>query len=278
MKHHPVVKWQIVGIAAVMLGGQAALLPSQPADGLPQVPQSSSAPPVNSGFQPTAENIADSLMAHQRYQAAIEEYKKAPMNPETLNKLGVAYQLLFDTHEAGRCYHEALRMDPHNAKYLNNLGSIYMADKEYSTAVRTFRRAVKYDPHSALYQKNLGTALFADRNYKKGWIAYQQALKLDPEIFDHSTSVRVENPGTIQDRGAMNFYMAKGCMKAGLQDRAIEYLRLALNEGFTTPKKIIADVEFEPLRKVPAFQQMMAAQGVYLTSTSAHPEHQPVQQ
>jgi hypothetical protein len=59
----------------------------------------------------------------------------------------------------------------------------------------------------------------------------------------------------------MNFYMAKGCVRAGMNDRAIEYLRMALNEGFTSPKKIIADSEFAALRDVPAFQQLLAAQG-----------------
>lgn len=273
MKPMTALRWRIVGIAAAVLCAQAASIPGQPA-GNP-MPQNSPTSPVSSTFQPTHENIADSLMAHQRYQAAIEQYKLAPGSPEVLNKMGVAYQLLFDVDAAGKCYKEALRKEPKNAKYLNNMGSIYMAQKEYSTAVKTYRKAVKYDPDSALYQKNLGTALFADRDYKRGWVAYQQALKLDPEIFDHSASVRVENPGSIQDRGAMNFYMAKSCVKAGLPERAIEYLRLALNEGFTTPKKIIADAEFDPLRKVPAFQQMMEAQGVYLNGISAHA---PVQQ
>jgi hypothetical protein len=59
----------------------------------------------------------------------------------------------------------------------------------------------------------------------------------------------------------MNYYMAKGCVRAGQNDRAIEYLRMALNEGFTTPKKIIADAEFAALRGLPAFQQLLAAQG-----------------
>ena len=210
-------------------------------------------------------------MARQQYQAAIEQYKQAPPEPEVLNKMGVAYQLLYNTRDASRCYKEALRSDPRNPKYLNNMGSVYMADKEYGRAVKTFRRASRLDPTSGLYQKNLGTALFADRDYKKGWVAYQEALKLDPEIFDRSSSVQVENPGTIQDRGAMNYYMAKGCMKAGLPERAIGYLRLALNEGFTTPKKVIADAEFNPLHKMPAFVEMMAAQGVYLNGISAHP-------
>ncbi len=44
----------------------------------------------------------------------------------------------------------------------------------------------------------------------------------------------------------MNFYMAKSCARAGMNDRAIEFLRLALNEGFTeaSPKRVNADREF----------------------------------
>ena len=44
-------------------------------------------------------------------------------------------------------------------------------------------------------------------------------------------------------------------------DRAIEYLRSALNEGFTNPKKIVADSEFAGLRGLPAFEQLLAGQG-----------------
>jgi hypothetical protein len=58
----------------------------------------------------------------------------------------------------------------------------------------------------------------------------------------------------------MNYYMAKGCLRAGMTSRAIEYLRMALNEGFTSPKKIAADNEFAGLRGVPAFEQLLAAQ------------------
>lgn len=265
--------WWFVGLAALALGLPTAPVPAQIATSAPL--QMTPAPSAIPGFHPTHEDIGDSLMARGQYQAAIEQYKQATPSAELLNKTGVAYQLLYNTGDAARCYKEALREDPNNPKYLNNMGSVYMSNREYGRAVRSFRRAARLDSTSALYQKNLGTALFADRSYKKGWVAYQAALKLDPQIFDHSTSIRIENPGTIQDRGAMNYYMAKGCMKAGLPERAIEYLRLALNEGFTTPKKVIADTEFDSLHKMPAFLQMMAAQGVYLNGISAHP---PVQQ
>ena len=222
-------------------------------------------PIVKEQFHPTPEQVGDSLMAHQRYQAAIEEYKKAaPESVTALNKMGVAYQLMFNTSDAAKCYQAALKRDPKNAIAWNNMGSIYMSQKLYATAEKTYKKAVKLEPKSALFRKNLGTALLAARKYKKGWQAYQEALALDPNVFARGSSIRVENPSSLQDRGAMNFYMAKGCLKAGMPEKAIYYLRLALNEGFTTPKKILADAELASLHDNPEFQQMMAAQGVYL--------------
>lgn len=235
-----------------------------------QVPSPIPAQSVTSPqFKPTPEQIGDSLMARQRYQAAIEAYKTAPQNSsEAWNKMGVAYQLMLNVDDAARCYQEALKLDPKNSVAMNNLGSVYMARKDFGRAEKSYRKALKLDPKSALFHKNLGTALLSERKYKKGWESYQTALSIDPAIFDHSSSVRVENPASIQDRGAMNYYMAKSCVKAGMTARAIDYLRLALNEGFTTPKKILADAELASLKTVPAFQQLLASQGVYLTPSA----------
>jgi tetratricopeptide (TPR) repeat protein len=232
-----------------------------------QAPAPSQAPAVTSPqFKATPEQVGDSLMARQHYQAAIDAYKTAPLNSsESWNKMGVAYQLLLNVDDAARCYQKALKLDPKNSVAENNMGSIFMAKKQFGKAERAYKKALRLDPQSALFHKNLGTALLSERKYKQGWESYQDALKLDPAVFDHSTSVRVENPASIQDRGAMNFYMAKSCVKAGMASRAVDYLRLALNEGFTTPKKILADAELASLKTVPEFQQLMASQGVYLT-------------
>jgi tetratricopeptide (TPR) repeat protein len=246
----------------------SAALIATPVAVLAQIPSESAAVPVSSThrnldpqFKPTPEQIADSLMAHQRYQAAIESYKLAPhKSSESWNKMGVAYQLMFNLEDAVKCYQTALKLDSKNAIVMNNLGTIYVSLKQYSTAEKTYRKALKADPKSALVHKNLGTALLAEHKYKKGWQEYQDALAIDPNIFEHTNTVRVENPASVQDRGAMNFYMAKGCVRAGQNERAIEYLRMALNEGFTNPKKIAEDGEFAALRDFPAFQQMLAAQ------------------
>jgi tetratricopeptide (TPR) repeat protein len=226
----------------------------------PTTVDSASAPAVLPVLTP--EQLGDTLMARQRYQAAIEAYKKGPRDSATLwNKMGIAYQLMFNLDEATRCYEKSLKLDPKNPTVLNNLGTIYDSLKEYPSAERMYRKAIKYETKSALIYKNLGTNLLTQHKYKKGWEDYKLALAIDPDVFQHSTSPRVENPATVEDRGAMNYYMAKGCVRAGMNDRAIEYLRMALNEGFTNPKKIMADSEFAGLRGIPAFEQLLTAQG-----------------
>lgn len=226
-----------------------------------QTATSATAPAPAHNPNATPEQIGDSLMAHQRYQAAIEQYKKAPRDSaEVWNKMGVAYQMMFNLEDGARCYQQALRLEPKNAVVLNNLGTVYVSMKQYRTAEKTYRKALKVNSKSALVHKNLGTALLAEHKYQKGWEEYQNALANDPDIFQHTNTVRVENPASVQERGAMNYYMAKGCVRAGQAERAIEYLRMAINEGFTTPKKVAADLEFSALRGLPEFEQMLAAQ------------------
>jgi len=247
---------------------------SSPAQAAPQYPLTApqapgSAPPIlvsgpaqSALPQLTPEQLGDTLMARQRYQAAIEAYKRGPHDSADLwNKMGIAYQLMLNMDEAQRCYERSLKLEPKNANVLNNLGTVYDSEKQYPNAERMYHKAIKYDSKSALIYKNLGTNLLTQHKYKKGWENYKIALSLDADIFQRSTSPRVENPASVEDRGAMNYYMAKGCVRAGMNDRAIEYLRMALNEGFTNPKKIMADGEFAGLRGIPAFEELLTSQG-----------------
>lgn len=226
-------------------------LPSAPTKGATIVPK----------VQPTPEQLGDALMAHQRYQAAIEAYKKEQSKgPALWNKMGIAYQLMFNLNDAMHCYETSHKLDPKNPNVLNNLGTVYDAMKQLRKAEKMYRKALKIDPESALIRKNLGTNLLARHKYEKGWQEYQAAIKLDPTIFQSNSRPRVENPASVSERGAMNYYMAKGCVKAGMPQQAIQYLRLALNEGFTSPKKIIADNEFAALQGIPAFEEMLSSQ------------------
>jgi tetratricopeptide (TPR) repeat protein len=233
-----------------------AAAPSHPA--APQQEQAPPSQPTVSSAPPTAEEIGDSLQAHQRYQAAIAAYAQDP-NPSAhlWNKMGIAYQLMFNLKDAARCYKASLKLNPDDAQVINNLGTVYDSLKDYHQAERLYRKALKIDPNSAVVLKNLGTNLMAQKKVNKGWEAYQKALAIDPTIFEERGGPRVTNPASAADRGAINYYMARGCARAGLSDCAIQYLRLALNEGYTTPRKLEHDSDFSPLRGIPGFDDLL---------------------
>lgn len=254
-KRRPLPVLGLIVVIAVASGFACAQVPASPAVNQPV--QAAATPKL----EPSAEDRGDSLMAHQRYQAAIEAFKQGPKdNAGVWNKMGIAYQMMFNLVDASHAYQMSLKLNPKNPIVLNNLGTVYDALRQYHSAEHLYKKALKIDPKSALILKNLGTDLLSQHKYRKGWETYKAALAVDPTIFDHSARPRVENPASIQDRGAMNFYMAKGCVRAGMVDRAIEYLRAAINEGFTNPKKINADIEFAILHGIPEFERLLAEQ------------------
>jgi Tfp pilus assembly protein PilF len=247
--------------------GYMQVTPQSQAISQPAASQQSGLPAVAGPPEPfvaspaTPEEVADALMAQQHYQAAIEAYKNIPhRSADDWNKMGIAYQMMFNLVDAAHCYRASLKMNSKNPRVINNLGTIADAQKEFGNAERLYRKALKIDPRSALIFKNLGTNQLAQGKYKQGWDAYQAALEVDPNIFKNSSSPRVQNASSLAERGAMNYYMARGCVRAGMNDCAIEYLRMALNEGFTNPKKIEADIEFANLRTVPEFQKLLDEQ------------------
>ena len=226
--------------------------------------QSPSISPVDqpiSSPPPTPEQIGDSLSIRQRYQAAIAAYSKAePLTAVTWNKMGIAYQMMFDVKDAIRCYNASLKLDPRNAQVMNNLATVYDSQKQFGPAEKLYRKALKVDPKSALIHRNLGSNQMAQHRYKKGTESYRAALAIDPNIFTSHTGASIQNPASAQDRGALHYYMAKGCVNAGNSECAIQNLRLAINEGFTNVRKISTDESFAVIRDLPGFQQLIASQ------------------
>ncbi len=78
------------------------------------------------------------------------------------------------------------------------------------------------------------------------------------EFLSQDKSSAVGNPAHVQERGAMHYYIATACVSAGQIDRALDYLRLALNEGFAEARKVASDTSFVALRDNPGFQKLLA--------------------
>jgi len=206
------------------------------------------------------EELGDLYMARRRYQAALETYPRAPLSATIWNKIGIAQQQLYLMNDAKKSYETSLKLNPANPDTLNNLGTVYYSMKQYGASEKFYKKALKLKPRSALIYKNLGTSLLAANKYKKGWDCYQTALSIDPEIFEKASLLRIGEPTPPQKRGAMSYYLAKSYVAVGQNDLAVEYLRRAIDDGFTDRKKILADKEFASLHGLNSFEQLLAEQ------------------
>jgi tetratricopeptide (TPR) repeat protein len=247
----------------VLLGALAPLLPAQNTTrtNAPVTPSSAAGITPQSAPALTPEQLGDLQMVRKQYQAALAAFEQvSPKTASVWNKIGIANQQMFIIEEAKKSYRIALNLDPKNPEVMNNLGSVYYSLKQYGQAEHLYRKALKIDPKSALIYKNLGTNLLAENKFKKGWECYQTALSIDPEIFERVNQLRIGEPTPVQKRGAMNYYLAKSYARVGMPDLAVGYLRMAIDEGFTDRKRVMADKEFASLRGSSSFEQLLAEQ------------------
>jgi tetratricopeptide (TPR) repeat protein len=207
----------------------------------------------------TPEMRGDILMARKMYREAVEIYAQGDPNSAVLvNKVGIAFHQLTELELAKKSYERSIKLNPKYAEAVNNLGTVYYAKKSYRKAVNTYRKALALNPNSASIYSNLGTAQFARKKYKEASEAYQQALALDPEVFEHRSSHGVLlQERSVQERAKFHYFMAKTYAKAGAIERALVYMRKALEEGFMERQKFREDPEFAALQELPEFQQLI---------------------
>jgi hypothetical protein len=88
---------------------------------------------------------------------------------------------------------------------------------------------------------------------------YQTALKLDPNVFENHGSYGVLlEERSVEERAKFHFHMAKLYAQAGRNELALQYLRKALEEGFKEKKKIEEDPDFQAMRDLPEFKELLA--------------------
>jgi tetratricopeptide (TPR) repeat protein len=223
---------------------------------------------VGGGLQQAAsltsvEERADVLMARQEYQAAISAYDLIPEKSAAIwNKTGIAYQHMCAFKEAKADYERALKLRRSYADALNNLGTIFLEQKDFHAAEKLFKKAIRSDPNKASFSKNLGTTYFAEGKIQQGAVAYRAAFSLDPDIFERMSTQSIEEPSSTVERAGLYYCMAELFARAGLKDRAIDFLRKSLSEGFNDRKRLLEDNDFAQLRATPAFSQLMREHGI----------------
>jgi tetratricopeptide (TPR) repeat protein len=186
-------------------------------------------------------------------------YREGPQDsPVLANKIGIAFHQLMQLELAKKNYQKAIKLNPKYSEAINNLGTIYYAEKKYGRAIGLYKRALRYSEGSASVYANLGAAYFAKRDFKQAMQWYEDALRLDPDVFEHhSTFGTIMQERTIEERATFHLYLAKMYAKSGSNDRALIYLRKALEEGVKDREKIPAMPEFAVLKTSAEFKQLM---------------------
>jgi len=250
-------------VSATLLVASLAWLEQPPAqtNGFrpPDVRTDAPAPKTNSI---TPETRGDIYMARKMYREAVDAYKAGGVDSAVLvNKTGIAYHQMMELDTAKKYYEKAIKINPQYSEALNNLGTVYYARKSYRRAINQYRRALRYAPQSASIHSNLGTAFFARKNYDEAMNEYETALALDSEVFEHhnATGVLLQERN-VEERAKFHYCQAKLYAKRGMNDRALLYLRKAIEEGLKERDKVNEAPEFAELRELPEFKEIMAWQ------------------
>ena len=210
----------------------------------------------------TPERRGDILMARKMYREAVEAYREAPADSAVIwNKIGIAHHQMMHLDTARKHYDKAVKLNPKYSEAINNLGTIYYARKSYRRAVTQYNLALKLAPKSASIYSNLGTAQFARKKYKEATDAYQMALSLDPDVFEHRGSYgTMLQERSVQEKAKFHYYLAKTYANAGMHERALQYLRIAFEEGYKERQKVMEEPEFAGMRELKEFKELMAFQ------------------
>lgn len=234
--------------------GAASLLPAQEAPLLTVLPRSEEVRQL--------ELRGDLLMIRKSYWEAIDLYNDAlrlsPGNAVLLNKIGIAHHQLSNLGEARKYYERATKADPHYAQAWNNLGTIHYGRKDYKRAIRYYEQALKWNPVQAATRGNLGAALFARKKYEQASEQFRLALLLNPDIFQQRNlfGVLMQDYST-QDRARFHFMLAKSLASLGSVERALFFLRSALENGFSL-EEAMAEPAFDLLREDRRFQALIS--------------------
>ena len=215
------------------------------------------------------EKQADELRAHKGYLDALDYYdaaltkvpKAANLQSAVLqNKIGITNLQLQRFGDARKHFQRSIKLNKQYADAYNNLGVIFYLGKKYSKAIKQYQKALSFTPNSASFYSNLGAAHFSKKEFEKAMLAYSKALELDPDILQRTSATGVTaQMSSPEDRAHYDYVVAKMYARLGVNERSLEYLRKAMEEGYKDINNVYKDAEFVAVRKDPRFHELMAA-------------------
>jgi tetratricopeptide (TPR) repeat protein len=246
------------------------------------------AAPVRVGPPPataTAEELekqADQLRAEKSYADALDYYRAAMKKANSAalwNKVGITELQTGRLKDAGKSFDRSIKLDSKFPEAYNNRGAAYYiagaqqqalaeqkqkssvphgAAGDYHKAVKFYLKALALREDNASYHANLGTAYFALKDFPRATNEYARALQLDPDVFEHRFQTGIAaQMSSPEDRAHYSFVLARMYASSGNLERALQYLRKAMEDGYKDLDSVYKDQEFATLRKDPRFAELM---------------------
>ncbi len=242
------------------------LLGTQPSNAQAVSPPPRVAPPTAGMSAADLEKRGDELRTQKNWLDALDYYRAAVKKHRTgllYKKLGIVELQMQRLKDAEKDFNSAIKMERTDPEAWNNRGASFYAMKKFGRAVKDYRKAIALNDEVASFHSNLGTAYFAQKDFEKAAAEYRRALEIDPEIFDRrSMSGVIAQMMDQEDRAHYAYVLAKMFAHTGNTDKALLYLRKAMEDGYKQIGDVYKDEAFVELRKDPRFAELMISKPV----------------
>ena len=221
-------------------------------------------PPSPTATARELELAGDRLREQKLYADATDYYeaalKRGGDTAVIRNQEGIAKLMMVHLDDARKDFERAVKLDREYPEAYNNLGVVFYYKKNFKRAIKEYDKAVKLRDESASFHSNLGSAYFARKEYEQANAQYQRALDIDPDIFERrSTNGIALHLMSAEDRAKFDYVLARMYARQSNFDRALLYLRKAIEDGYKKMNEVYSDNEFAALRKDPRFNELMTA-------------------
>ena len=139
-------------------------------------------------FSEAHRNLADALVARQRFSDAIDEYRRYmidhPRDAEALRNLGVAFQKVGQSAEAIAALRQALAVDPADAIAARDAAIVELTRENYPDTIAFARQALRANPADAVAHDLLGLGLGYQSHFDEAILEFQRAVQLSPAEVD----------------------------------------------------------------------------------------------
>jgi serine/threonine-protein kinase len=223
------------------------------------------------------------LFGAQRYAEALAAFEKAvalaPNSAVSLSQAGAASQMLGDNQKALQYYERATAISP-RAETFSSMGTIYYSLGEYAKAAAAYEGALLIRPLGAITHRNLGDAYMHLNRAADAMKAYRQAVALaEAEVSVSPSDARALGRLAVYQAKAGDDVAARKTIRraetlapndeqvhqraavvhalAGRTNDALDAIARAIAGG-VAPRLIAQEEDFEKLRPLPRFAQLVA--------------------